>query len=251
MAKRIYLITLIAIFLISCRGGKTPTNQIVATNAWTAAYAIAAGAKAEDVSILTPFEMLHPSEHELRPGDIALLAGAQMVIYAGYETMMDQIKTGLNIPAEKLVHITTSYNFEEIESSVMTIAKRLQTEEIARQNLDELRVAFESLRQIAQEHGLHHETAAVHFFQQTFIQNTQIVPLAIFGPAPPEPRLIHEITNSGATLIIDNAHNPSGEALKNTMPDARYVLLLNFPGLHGTRTIQDVIEYNTSQLLGR
>lgn len=247
--KNLFYLIFALLFLVSCKGHQTPTSRVVATNAWTAAYALAAGAT--DVRVLTPYEMVHPSEYELRPGDITHLNNAEVVIYAGYEIMMGHIRTGLNIPDEKMLQIHTSYNMNEIEESVMLIAARLGTEEQAIKNLEEIRKSWENFRLDMAEQGLDKETAVVHFFQQSFVSEAGIEILSIFGPGPPEPRQILEITRTNASLIIDNAHNPSGSALRETMKDADYLLLLNFPGLYGTKTIEDVIEYNTKQLLGK
>jgi zinc transport system substrate-binding protein len=246
MKNTLYLIFAL-FFLVSCKGSQTPTSGVVATNAWTAAYALAAGAS--DVRMLTPYEMIHPSEYELRPGDITHLNNAEVVIYAGYEIMMGHIRTGLKIPDEKMLQIYTSYKMNEIEESVMLIAARLGTEELALKNLAEIRKSLENSRQLVAEQGLEQEKAVVHFFQQSFISEVGIEILAVYGPGPPEPRQILEVTRTDATLIIDNAHNPSGGALRETMGGAYYILLLNFPGLYGTKTIEDVIEYNTKQLL--
>jgi hypothetical protein len=86
------------------------------------------------------------------------------------------------------------------------------------------------------------------FFQQSFVSEIGIETLAVLGPAPPEACQILEMTQTNATLIIDNAHNTSGGALRETMPDAAYISLLNFPGLHNTRTLVDMIEYIAHQL---
>lgn len=244
--RSILIITIVLSQLVACKPSKTPTAEVVATNAWTAAYALAAGAS--DVRVLTPYEMIHPSEYELRPGDISHLSSASVVIYAGYEVMMGQIKTGLKIPEEKLLQIQTSYNMEEMEASVMQIAVRLGTEKLAKKNIEEIRQSMNEARQTMAELGLDKENAVVHFFQQSFVAGIGMENMAIFGPASPESRQILEITKTQATLIIDNAHSPAGGALQETMKNANYLLLLNFPGLHGTRTIQDVIAYNTRQL---
>lgn len=245
MRTTLILIVSLCLF-ISCHRSEAPDAGVVATNAWTAAYALAAGAS--EVRVLTPYEMIHPSEYELRPGDIAHLSDAGVVIYAGYEIMIDQIRTGLKIPDEKMLQIYTSYNLDEMEASVMRIAARLGTEELARKNMAGIRKSMEEARHAVTEHTLDEETAAVHAFQQSFVSGIGIETVAVFGPAPPEPRQILDISKTNASLIIDNAHNPSGGALKETMSNADYLVLLNFPGMHQTRTIQDVIAYNTRQL---
>ena len=163
--------------------------------------------------------------------------------------MVNQIKTGLTIPEEKLVLISTSYNPEEIESSVMRIAEKTGTETIARKNLEEIRQLFENAKLRVQELGLDKEPALVHYFQKSFADETGLNTFSIFGPAPPEPKQILSLTNSGASIILDNAHNPVGGPLREILKNAEYKMLLNFPGLYETRTIADVITYNINQLV--
>ena len=241
------LIFLPFLLLVQCKTNPAAEGGIIATNSWTAAYALAAGV--DDVTVLAPYEMLHPSEYEMRPGDIVRIEKADLVIYAGYEVMIDQIKTGLNLPEEKMLAIVTSYNYEEIERSVMQIAKTQQTEEIAQKNLREIKLSLENCRVSFRENGLDTLPTLVHFFQQSFAAETGLNSSAVFGPAPPEPKQILSLTQTGASLIIDNAHNPVGGPMRETIEGSKYVELLNFPGLHNTRTLADVIRFNREQLV--
>ncbi len=245
--KTLQSILLVSVMLSACSVKQSAPKGVVATTAWTAAYAVAAGAS--DVSVLAPYEMVHPSEYELRPGDISRLTHASLVVYAGYELMVDQIKEGLKISPEKLVAITTSYSVEEIEASVMQIAKQLGTEDIAAGNIEEIKRLFAEGRETVQQKGLDKETVLVHFFQESFIRELGIDIRLVFGPAPPEPRRILDITRANPSLIIDNAHNPVGGPMKETLPEAKYKMLLNFPGMYGTRSLADVIEFNLKQLV--
>jgi len=247
--KRILLPLLIICSFFSCNNKPAHSNGVVATTSWTAAYAITAGAT--DVTVLAPFEMVHPSEYELRPGDIGRLTKSGMIVYAGYEVMVDQIRAGLKIQDEKMVKISTSYNFAEIEASVMLIARRLGTELIAKKNLEEIKQLLLNGRNKVDKKGLNHQPVLVHFFQESFAHEMGIKPVMIFGPAPPEPKQILELYKTNAVLIIDNAHNPVGGSVKEILKNGDYRLLLNFPGLHQTRTLADVIRYNIDQLIAK
>ncbi len=244
-----FIILFILCLLASCTGKQSSPKGVVATTGWTAAYALAAGAT--DISILAPYEMVHPSEYELRPGDIGRLTGANLVVYAGYEVMVNQIKTGLKIPEERLLMISTGYKLEEIEKSVMLIAKSLGTEAVAGRNMEEIRLLFAEGREAVHQKGLDTLPALVHFFQESIAEELGIKSLMVFGPAPPEPRQILAMAQTNATLIIDNAHNPVGGPMRDILKDGDYKQLLNFPGLYQTRTIADVIQYNISQLTGK
>ena len=244
-----FFFPLIFCSFLSCNSKPSESNGVIATTSWTAAYAYAAGAS--NVTVLAPYEMVHPSEYELRPGDIGRLTKSNMIVYAGYEVMVDQIKAGLKIPEEKMVKISTSYNFTEIEASVMLIARRLGTEQIAKKNLEEIKRLLIKGQDDVHKKGLDQKPVLVHFFQESFAKEMGIIPVMIFGPAPPEPKQIMEMARTKAVWILDNAHNPVGGSVKEILKNGEYKLLLNFPGLHQTRTIADVIRYNIDQLIAK
>lgn len=239
------LILFIFILFTSCNTPST-TPTIIATNGWTAAYAIAAGA--EEVLVLAPYQMTHPSEYELRPGDIQRLSKSKLIIYAGYEVMIDQIKKGLDIPTEKMVQIATNYCYQDIDSAVMQIARRLNTESIAIKNLEKIKSALDEGYKTVHKLGYDQQPLLVHFFQASLARELGIKHILVFGPAPLEPKQILEMSQSKAIMILDNAHNPAGDALKEVLKESQYKLLLNFPGLHHTRTLDEVINYNIEQL---
>jgi zinc transport system substrate-binding protein len=242
--------TLIALIicanLLSCSTKKTETGTVVATTSWTAAYAMAAGAT--DVTVLAPYEMVHPSEYELRPGDIVRLNNSKLIVYAGYEVIVSQFKTGLDLADDKMVKIATSYNYEEISNSVMMIAEKIGTEEIALKNLQEIKDLLLKGKEEVQKSGFDKHVVLVHFFQESFAKEMGITPSLVFGPAPPEPKQILQMAQTNSTLILDNAHSPVGGPIKEILKNGEYRLLLNFPGLYNTRTIADVIRYNTLQI---
>jgi len=250
--KALYLscFIFIASMLLSCQGRKSSSDAsgadaepvIVATTSWTAAYAKTAGA--ENIIILAPFEMEHPSEYELRPGDISKLINAKVIIYAGYEVMTKRLKKGLDIPQEKLLYVDTDYSYEKIEQSVMNIAAVLGTEDIARENMLEIRRVFDEGRKEIERNNLSGQPVVVHRFQSSLIRELRLTPVALFGPASPEASEIAAISKIQTPLIIDNIHNPVGQSFKEVLPTARYEQLLNFPGLEGTKTVTDVIRYN-------
>ena len=238
--------------LFSCRGKKTASETandcvVVATSSWTAAYAQAAGA--DKITVLAPFEMAHPSEYELRPGDIPKLMDATLIIYAGYEVMTERLKKGLDLPAGKLLQIETEYNYESMEKSIMKIAAQLGTENIARENLSEIRRAFDDGKKAVEELQMANRLVVAHRFQSSIAQELGIIPDIIFGPASPEASEIITVSKSGALLIIDNFHNPVGQPFKEVLPNAQYFRLLNFPGPQGTKTLTDIIRHNVSQFM--
>ena len=249
--KTFGFIVFATLLICACSGKQKSLNSdndatVVVTNSWTAAYAQAAGA--ENIVILAPFEMAHPAEYELRPSDIPKLMKATVIVVAGYEVMMERLKVGLDLPPDKLLPIKTDYNYANIEQSVMSLAVRLGTESVARENLMEIRRAIEDGRQALSEKGIT-QKAIVHHFHVPIAQELGLVPDVIFGPAAPEISDIVTVSKSDAVIIIDNSHNPVGQSFKEVLQGARYKQFLNFPGMYGTKTLSDVIRYNVAQLV--
>lgn len=250
LKKSVFLLLSPLLLFVSCKGKNTSPESgnavVVATSSWTAAYAAAAGA--ENVVILAPFDMEHPSEYELRPGDIPKLMHAEVVVYAGYEVMTERLKKGLNIPQEKLLLVDTDYSYEAIEKSVLDIAARLETEEIAHKNLSDIRRVFDEGRDAVRKKNMSESPVIVHRFQSSLARELGLVPVVLFGPAAPEASEIVVVSKTQTALVIDNLHNPVGLSFKEVLPAAHYVQLLNFPGLKATRTLTDVIRYNVLQI---
>ncbi|MDR0572755.1 MAG: hypothetical protein LBG96_01780 [Tannerella sp.] len=250
--KYIVFFVFATLSLFSCRGGKASSGTdiasvVVATSSWTAAYARAAGA--ENIVVLAPFEMEHPSEYELRPGDIPKLMDAKVIVYAGYEVMTERLKKGLELPQDKLLLVDTDYSYATIEKSVMDIAVKLGTEDTARKNLSDIRRMFEEGRDAVNRKKMSEQPVIVHRFQASVAKELGLIPVVLFGPAAPEASEIAVAAGTQALLIIDNFHNPAGLSFREVLPDTRYVQLLNFPGLKGTKILTDVIRYNVSQIV--
>lgn len=261
----IMVVAVVLLFFCGCRDrekaaqqpvdSETPTKMktdsvfplVVATSSWTAAYAVAAGAK--EPVVLAPFEMEHPSEYELRPGDIPKLMKAQVIVYAGYEVMTERLKKGLGLPAQKLLLIDTDYSYEAIEQSVMRIAARLKTEESARENLQDIQRAFKEGRDAVDKQYMKGQPVIVHRFQASIARELGLEPILFFGPTAPEASEIARAAKATPSLIIDNLHNPVGQPFHDVLPHVPYVRLLNFPGHKNTKTLPDVIRYNVEQLL--
>jgi len=244
--RRYQLVILIALIFSGCGQPLKNDTMVVATNSWTAAFAKAAGAK--NVVVLAPFEMAHPAEYELRPSDIPLIVHAKVIIFAGYETMVKRLQSGLELKPEVLVKIDTDYSMATIEKSVMEIAQRLGTEKTALQNIDSIRHLLLEGRARFDKSGLNGTPVLVNFFQQSIVKEMGFSVTGVFGPASLEAGDIDKMAKTGSTMIIDNKHNPVGLPLAKVTTGAVYRQLLNFPGMNQTATLADVISFNIRQL---
>lgn len=63
----------------------------------------------------------------------------------------------------------------------------------------------------------------------------------VFGPAPLEAAQIATLSTQKVTYIVDNWHNEVAAPLRETIPDAHYASLINFPGPYDTKTLLDVL----------
>jgi len=193
--------------------------------------------------------MQHPSEYELQIDDIIKLKEADLIICGGYETMMEKIRTGLKIDPDLILQIKTDYNLEHIQNSVRSIAERTGTFELARNNLKEVEQIIINSRDRIEKEGISEVPMLVQFFLRPLSEELHLNISAIFGPRQLEAFDIQELMKHDFEMVIDNAHNPSGQPLAESKDNAKIVYLMNFPGLNDTRSIADVIRKNVEMII--
>ncbi|MCE1199604.1 MAG: metal ABC transporter substrate-binding protein [Marinilabiliales bacterium] len=221
-------------------------KSVVATNGWTAAFARAAGAR--HVVVLAPANMVHPSEYELKASDIQSIQEADLFVYAGYESMVEKLQTGIKLKEGVLLRIETDYRLTTMEKSIKTIAEKLGTESYATQSIDSIRQLMGVCKEKLSQSGQNKKAVLANFFQQSILQELGYEIVGLFGPAPLEVADIDRLARTQARLIADNEHNLISEPIARIKPELAVVTLLNFPGLHGTSSLQEVIQYNFLQL---
>lgn len=244
MKKTVIYIFLVVLFF-SCN--KQERVQVIATSSWTAAYVKAAGI--EDVYVLAPAEMQHPTEYELNIDDVDKIRNAELIVCGGYEVMMDRIRQGLKIDQERILEIKTDYDMAHIRSSIQAIAAELGTEEVAAENIREIELTFSSSAEQIREAGLDQEPVLVQFFLRPIASELGMNIAAVFGPRPLEAFDIRDLMALDFSMVLDNAHNPVSAPLVASGEGIRVVYLINFPGVGGTESISDVIRYNTAKIL--
>jgi len=83
---------------------------------------------------------------------------------------------------------------------------------------------------------------------KTFVNWLGLDVVGTFGPGEPSPAVVLDLIKKKPAMVIDNYHNPGGKALAESL-GVPYVVLINFPGKDGTRTIEDVFLYNEKAIL--
>lgn len=248
MKSKRYLKALLTltIFCTGLTGLTAEVLKVVATTEWTAAFCRAAGL--DNVRVLAPAALQHPPDYELKPSDIPALMEADLIVFGGYEGMMERIHSHIAGSDTQMLQITTAYAPPVMEASIRDIAEITGTETEAEANIELIRNAFSEARRLTAEAGLNGLPAVVHKFHVPFARGVGLKVVKEFGPAPPGPRLIVDAAESGALLILDNRHNPIAAPIREILEDAGAVELINFPGAGGTRTLAEVILYNARVL---
>lgn len=221
-------------------------KKVVATNTWTAAYAIAAGF--DQVDILAPASTIHPSEYELTPGDIKKLFSADLILFAGYEVMGKFIENDMKDLKSERFKLVTDYDYATIERQVKELALMNGSMAEALTNLNSIKNSYAEASSSIQKLRMDGETILVHSFQRQFASAMNLPVVATFGPEPLEAFQIRQLVKYKPTFIIDNFHNSVSAPLTEIDPNIKVVKLLNFPGQFGTETIQDVIIYNAKTI---
>ncbi|MFP4644065.1 MAG: hypothetical protein ACLFM0_06905 [Spirochaetales bacterium] len=221
-------------------------QTVIATTPWTAAFAELAGA--EDVELLAPYEMRHPPEYEIRADDLRRVQDADLLVYAGYETMMDQLQDAIGDSSVDSVQISTTYTEATLESETMKIASALGSEDIARERVAEVVDFLEQWRDEIQEHELDENPVIAHYHQESLFEDLGVNVVDTFGPGPLEARQIASMSEKEPDLVVDNWHTEQAQPFAETLPDVPRVALINFPGENNTRTILDVLRYNREKL---
>ena len=237
---------LIFVLLILSAAAPLWAQNVLATNAWTAAFAEAAGVKS--VSQLAPSEMTHPPEYELRPSDVRKVRDADVLVFAGYEVLMKTVMGELGASEEKMVKIMTSYNPVVLEKSLMLIAGKAGDPAAVKAFMEEYRSELESLRGKLKSRGLFGAEILVHFHQKPLAEALGFKVLGVFGPGPLKASEIAKFGSMKPVLILDNGHNPQAAPLAE-LSGAPVAELVNFPGGKIPSDLKGVAAYNGDRIL--
>ncbi len=218
------------------------SQNVVTTTSWVAAYVKTAGV--DDVYNFAPAEMAHPPEYVLKPGDVLKIKSADLVVFAGYEAMVKELKGPLELKEDKLLQVQTGYNYKQISKGILAIAEKTGTIKQAEENLKDLLKTYNSSRDKLLKTGLLDKKILIHFHQQSLAKELGLNVVGVFGPGPVKPSEMVKFKKLGAEYIIDNIHSPKGKGLQEIIPEAKYLKFVNFPGTNGTKTLKDVILYN-------
>ncbi|MDR5658826.1 zinc ABC transporter substrate-binding protein [Serpentinicella sp. ANB-PHB4] len=207
--------------------GQIDPPLIVASTSWTAAIAEAAGAT--DVVTLAPVELRHPPEYDFKPSDIQKVQDADWIIFGGYEPFMNKIIEANDIPQDKIIRISTTNTFDNLNEQTQLIAEYLGTDMIQEAWLNQFSIELEMIQEKAIEQNIKDTKVLVHTHMAAFAESLGYEIAAVFSADDLSPARIGELATMDHDLIIDNYHNPQGEAIQ-ALSEQERVVLRNFPG---------------------
>lgn len=220
-------------------------KPVIASTSWVRAYVVAAGAK--NVVTIAPFELQHPPEYEIKPSDLLAVQNASLVVYTGYEKFAKKLAETAQNKNLKVLSVYTDNVPSTIIAETRKIADVLGTtgEQIA---WAQTFTAFSDDLRLSVASAVPDKRVVAQAYMKNFVTWLGLDVVGTFGPSEPSPSVVLELVNKKPAMVIDNYHNPNGKALAESL-GVPYVVLINFPGKDGTRTIEDVFQYNCNAIV--
>jgi len=222
-------------------------QPVIASTSWVQAFALAAGAK--NVVTIAPFELQHPPEYEIKPSDLLAVQHASLIVYSGYEKFAKKLAETAQNKNLRIVSVYTDNVPSTVIAESKKIAEALGTTEEQAKWAQSFTSFTENLRSEVAA-ALPDKKVVVQAYMKTFVDWLGLDVVGTFGPGEPSPAVVLELIKKKPAIVVDNYHNPGGKALAESL-GVPYVVLINFPGKDGTRTIEDVFLYNERAILGK
>jgi zinc transport system permease protein len=219
-------------------------EAIVASTSLAGAIAKAAGAK--EVRVIVSSEMRHPPEYDLKPSDLLKFEGAKVVIYGGYERMVSKLLETSKNKNILAIQINTDTSPENLISQARKISEVLKTEK--EEQVWEERF-LERLKELQKKiNPFSGKRAIVHKFAQPFAQWSGLHIVQIVSPGELTPKVIGDAIAKNPELVVDIYHFPVAQVIAENAR-CKYVQVINFPGVENTKTLEDLFQYNSTQLI--
>jgi zinc transport system substrate-binding protein len=217
---------------------------VLASTSLVGAIAKAAGAK--EVRVLTPGEVRHPPEYDLKPSDLLKFEGVDIVVYGGYERMVAKLLETSKNKKVLVIQIETDTSPESLVTQARKISKILKTE---KEEQTWERHFSERLKDLRKKiFPFSRKEAVVHRFAEPFARWAGLSIVQTISPGELTPKVVAEAIAKKPELVVDIHHLPiAGVIAENAK--CRYIQIINFPGIGSTRNLEDIFEYNVFQLI--
>jgi zinc transport system substrate-binding protein/iron/zinc/copper transport system substrate-binding protein len=222
-------------------------QPVIASTSWVQAYAIAAGAR--NIVTIAPFELQHPPEYEIKPSDLLAVQHASLIVYSGYEKFAKKLAETAQNSNLRILAVYT----DNVPSTIIAESKKIAQAMGTTQAQEQWAKSFTAFSDAMRERiaaALPDKRVVVQAYMKTFALWLGLDVVGTFGPGEPSPAVVLDLIKKKPVMVLDNYHNPGGKALAESL-GVPHVLLINFPGKSGTRTIEDVFLYNEKAILGQ
>lgn len=220
--------------------------QKVVVASTTLAGAIARAAGATEIRVLAPSQVSHPPEYELKPSDLMKLQGASLAVYGGYEKMVPRLVETSGSSRFLPMAIDTKTSPENLMEQARKIAKILNTEQEEQAWESRFTARLTLLREKVKP--IAGKSAVVHRQAEPFARFAGLDVVKILSPGELTPRTMADSIALKPEIVLDILHFPiAGVIAENAK--CPYVRVINFPGVDKTSTLEDIFEYNVTQLL--
>jgi zinc transport system substrate-binding protein len=217
---------------------------VVASTSLAGAIAKAAGAR--EVRVLTPDGVRHPPEYELKPSDLVRFEDAKVVVYGGYERMVSKLLETSRNKSITAIQIDTGTSPENLVAQARKIAGVLKTER-EEQSWEER--FLENVNGIRKRlSAFSGKRAVVHLQAQPFARWAELVTVGVIRPGELTPKAIADAVSQSPDLVVDILHMPVAKVIAENAK-CKYLQVINFPGVENTKTLEDIFEYNATQLM--
>jgi zinc transport system substrate-binding protein len=242
--RKVLFVALVLLLGVFALGPTAHAQTVVASTSLTGALARAAGAS--EVRILTPADVKHPPEYELRPSDLAKFDGATAVVYAGYERMVQKLVETSKGKGLSVVQVDTTTAPDNFIAQARKIASALHTEKEEQTWEKGFQEKLATLKSTLSPYA--GKKAVVHLHAQGFARWAGLSVVQVVMPGEISPKAVADAVAKQPDIVVDILHMPVAKVIADNAR-CRYTQLINFPGIDKTATVEDIFEYDTTQVV--
>lgn len=222
-------------------------SKYVASTSWVAAIGELAGL--DDVVTIAPANLKHPPEYEITADDLATVMQSELFMYAGYERMMETIRSASGLSEESSIKCRTQNRLSVLGPLVEKISTMAGTQDKAAERYGAYVKMIEEARNVIKEKGIDQIPAYVNDNQTPLAEDLGLNIVGVFGAGELTSDQIADVAKNQYALIIDNVHAIVTDPLRSVSPSSTILIWRNFPEYTGGNALYTVVEENIRMLL--
>ncbi|MEU8912690.1 metal ABC transporter solute-binding protein, Zn/Mn family [Streptomyces nigrescens] len=200
---------------------------VVATTAWEAALAKAAGAK--NVTSIVPAGIRHAPDYDVKPSDLTKVAEADYVLYSSFEPFAGRIKEAAGSNA-KMIELNLDNTPSKTTANVTRLGKAFGTQKAAGRWNTRFGKEWESLHKKVQAAWPGGKAPAVtaQMFTTWAAKLAGAQMVGTYGPEAVTPAQLSKLSAKKPKFVLDNENMSTGTVLPGS--GAKQLSIANYPG---------------------